>query len=208
MAGIRVKICGIRDIPALDAAVDSGADWIGLVFFERSPRHVTPHMASTLHHRLRGRIPTVGLFVDPTDDDVAHVLAALPLDILQLYAPGDRTLAIRQRFGRPVWQAQGVGTSADLPAATDADGLVIEAKPPRDSDRPGGNGARFDWPILRDWAAPCPWLLAGGLTSWNVGAALKASGADAVDVSSGVEHAPGEKDPELIRAFVAAARAG
>ncbi len=204
---IGVKICGIRDETTVDAAVEAGADWIGLVFFERSPRHVTPRAAAVLHRRLRGRVPMVGLFVDPTDDDIERILAVAPLDILQLYVPSDRALEIRQRFGRPVWLAQGVVTAAHLPAATNVDGLVIEARPPRGSDRPGGNGASFDWPILRGWTAPCPWLLAGGLTRWNVREATETSGAGAVDVSSGVERAPGEKDPDLIRAFVAAAKA-
>lgn len=207
MAAIRVKICGIRDIPALDAAVDAGADWIGLQFFARSPRCVDPKTAASLYRRLRGRIPAVGLFVDPTEDDITRVLATTRLDVLQLY---DVTGAeeIQRRFGLPVWLAHGVATTTDLPVTTDAAGLVIEAKPPPGSNRPGGNGARFDWTILRGWTAPAPWMLAGGLTPHNVGEALDASGADAVDVSSGVERAPGEKDPDLIRAFIAAARAG
>ena len=206
MAAVRVKICGVRDTPALDAAVEAGADWIGLQFFPRSPRYVEPETAASLCRHLRGRIPAVGLFVDPTGDDIAGVLATTPLDILQLYGATDRAAEIRRRFGLPVWLAHGVAVAADLPATTDADGLVIEAKPPRGSDRPGGNGARFDWSILRDWIAPAPWMLAGGLTGENVRAALEASGADAVDVSSGVERAPGEKDPDLIRTFIAAAK--
>ena len=208
MAAIRIKICGIRDASALDAAVDAGADWIGLQFFPRSPRCIDAETAAALHHRLRGRIPAVGLFVDPTEDDIAGVLATTPLDVLQLYGATGRAAEIRRRFGVPVWLAHGVATPADLPATTDAAGLVIEAKPPPGSDRPGGNGARFDWRVLRGWTAPAPWMLAGGLTPDNVGTALEASGADAVDVSSGVERAPGEKDPDLIRAFIAAARAG
>ncbi len=205
MAAIRVKICGIRDIPVLDAAVEAGADWIGLQFFARSPRCVDPETAASLYRRLRGRIPAVGLFVDPTEDDIAHVLATTPLDVLQLYGVTGAE-EIRRRFGVPVWLAHGVATIADLPATTDAAGLVIEAKPPPGSDRPGGNGARFDWTILRGWTAPAPWMLAGGLTAHNVGEALDASGADAVDVSSGVERSLGEKDPDLIRAFIAAAK--
>ncbi len=200
-----MKICGVRDAAALDAAVEAGADWIGLVFFGRSPRCIDIGTAMALHRRLDGRIRTVGLFVDPEDDDVRQVLAEIPLDILQLYGPTDRALRLRRRFGLPVWLSLGVTQAADLPTVFGADGFVIEARPPAGSDRPGGNGARLDWPILRGWAAPSPWLLAGGLTPDNVAAAIRASGAAAVDVSSGVERSPGEKDPALIRAFIATA---
>ena len=207
MTDVRVKICGIRTEAALHAAVENGADWIGLVFHPPSPRHVGVRDAATLVRRLRNRIPAVGLFVDPDEDSVAAVLAEVPLDILQLYAPADRALSLRQRFGLPVWQALGVSRRADLPTDTALDGLVIEARPPPGSDRPGGNGVRLDWSILEGWVAPTPWLLAGGLTPDNVGAAIRIGGAAAVDVSSGVERVVGEKDPELIRAFVTAARA-
>ena len=206
MAEVRVKICGVRDIAALEAAVEAGADWIGMVFFARSPRCIDVGTAATLSRQLRGRVPVVGLFVDPTEDDIARVLAETRLDILQLYADPDRAVRLRERFGLPVWLARGVAEAADLPVWVGLDGLVIEAKPPAASDRPGGNGARFDWSILRGWKAPSPWLLAGGLTPDNVGAAVRASAAVAVDVSSGVERASGEKDPDLIRAFIGAAR--
>ncbi len=207
MAGARVKICGVRTEAALDATAEAGADWVGLVFHPRSPRHVGPRDAAALVRRLRGRLPAVGLFVDPDEDDVAAVLAQVPLDILQIYAGADRALALRRRFGMPVWQALGVSKRADLPAHTALDGLVVEARPPPGSDRPGGNGVRLDWSILEGWVAPAPWLLAGGLTPGNVRAAIRTCGAVAVDVSSGVEWVAGEKDPELIRAFVSAARA-
>lgn len=203
---IAVKICGIRDEAALEAAVGAGADWIGLNFFPRSPRVVSAREAAALHRRLEGHVPSVGLFVEPADDEIERVLDAAPLDILQVYTSVERAEAIRVRFGRPVWLAHGVRCAADLPAATTLDGLVIEARPPADADRPGGNGVRFDWAIARDWTAPAAWMLAGGLTPDNVGAAIAASAAPAVDVSSGVESAPGIKDPMLIGRFIAAAR--
>ena len=202
---IRVKICGINDRAARDAALAAGADWLGFVFFPASPRAVTPVRAAVLAAGVRS---SVGLFVAPTDDDVAAVLATVPLSVLQIYAGPDRCAALRARFGVPVWRAVGVATAADLPAtAEDVDGFVIEAGPPEGATRPGGNAAVFDWSILRGWRAPLPWILAGGLTPGDVAAAIRATAAPAVDVSSGVERARGKKDPELIRAFVAAARA-
>ncbi len=198
----RVKICGINTPAARDAA--RGADWLGFVFFPPSPRAVTPAAAAALAAGVPAR---VGLFVRPTDDDVAAVLAAVPLDVLQLYDSPARCAALRVRFGVPVWRAIGVAAASDLPSGTEGvDGFVIEAKPPAGASRPGGNAATFDWSILRDWRAPLPWLLAGGLTPDNVAAAIRATGAPAVDVSSGVERERGTKDPELIRAFLAAAK--
>lgn len=205
-ARVGVKICGIRDEAGLEAAAEAGADWIGFVFFDRSPRAVSGSQAAALQRRLGGRVPSVGLFVDPDDDVVGRILDTTPLDILQIYATAERAAAIRARFRLPVWLAQGVTRAADLPACTTLDGLVIEARPPASADRPGGNGVRFDWSIARQWTAPVPWLLAGGLNPANVAGAIAASGAQAVDVSSGVEHAPGAKDPLLIHRFVAAAR--
>jgi len=201
-----VKICGIRDEAALDAAAEAGADWIGFVFFNRSPRAVAAPVAAALQQRLAGRAISVGLFVSPTDDELDRTLAAVPLDILQLYTDPERASVLRHRFGLPVWLAHGVHGRDALPRTTALDGLVVEARAPDGADRPGGNGVRFDWTITRDWTAPAPWLLAGGLTPDNVRIAIVASGAPAVDVSSGVEHAPGEKDPVLIRRFIAAAR--
>ncbi len=204
----RVKVCGINSEAAFDEAVAAGADWIGFVFFPPSPRFVTPARAGALSARQPGGPPRVGLFVDPSEAEIAAALAALSLDILQLYAPPERAAALGRRFGRPVWRAVGVATRADLPAAADgADALLIEAKAPPEATRPGGNAMRFDWSLLAGWVAPAPWVLAGGLEPENVGAAIAASGARAVDVSSGVESAPGVKDPARIRAFIAAARA-
>lgn len=201
-----VKICGIRDELALDAASEAGADWVGFVFFDRSPRCVAPGRAAELQRRLERRALTVGLFVQPEPDEVGRVLDQVPLDVLQLYAGAAVASRIRERFGRPVWQAVGVATSAELPASSGLDGFVIESRQLPGSARPGGNGVAFDWSIMRAWQAPVPWLLAGGLTPDNVADAVAASGAPAVDVSSGVERILGEKDPALIRSFVAAAR--
>ncbi len=202
----RVKICGINSPATLDAAADAGADWIGYVFFPPSPRAVTPEQAAALDRHRRGPA-RVGLFVDPRDDDVAQVLAAVSLDVLQVHADAERAAALRSRFGVPVWHVVGVGTAADLPAsAPGVDGLLLDAKPPPGATRPGGNALVFDWSILRGWAAPLPWLLAGGLTPGNVAEAARVSGAPAVDVSSGVERTRGVKDAELIRAFVQAVK--
>jgi phosphoribosylanthranilate isomerase len=205
---VRVKICGINDPAALDAAASAGADWVGFVFFPPSPRAVTPGRAAALVSACPDGPERVGLFVNPSDADVAAVLDALRLDALQLYAPTERVAALRARFDLPVWQAIGIARAADLPTEAGAiDRFVLEAKPPADASRPGGNATPFDWSLLRGWHAPAPWILAGGLTPETVAAAIRATGAEAVDVSSGVERTPGRKDPALIRAFIAAARA-
>ncbi len=203
----RVKICGVNAPAAFDAAYDAGADWLGFVFFPRSPRYVGPDAAAALSGRRPGGPGRVGLFVEPEDDVVAAALAALPLDALQVYAAPARAAALHARFGVPVWLAVGVAAAADLPPAiAGIDRLVIEAKPPSGATRPGGNATRFDWSVLAGWAAPLPWILAGGLDAGNVAHAIRIAGAPAVDVSSGVESAPGVKDPALIRRFLAAAR--
>lgn len=203
---IAVKICGIADAAALDAAADAGAEWVGFVFFDRSPRVVTPSVASELRCRLEQRASSVGLFVEPDDDAVARVLDTVPLDVLQIYADPARAAALRRRFALPVWLACGVAAASELPTTTTLDRLVIEARPPAGSGRPGGNGARFDWRLTSGWTAPAPWLLAGGLSADNVAEAVRQSGATAVDVSSGVESGPGIKQPALIRRFVTAAK--
>jgi phosphoribosylanthranilate isomerase len=206
---VQVKICGINDAAAFDAAVKAGVDWVGFVFYPPSPRYVTGETAAALSARVSGGPGRVGLFVDPTDGLMENVLRATQLDALQVYARPERLTELRARFGLPLWHALGIETEADLPAtAGSAERLVLEAKPPAEATRPGGNAARFDWSVLRGWRAPAPWVLAGGLTPENIGLAILATGAKAVDVSSGVERSPGVKDPTLIRAFVASARAG
>lgn len=204
---IGVKICGINSPIAFDTALEAGADWLGFVFFPRSPRYVTAAQAAVLSARYPGGPLRIGLFVSPMLDDIASTLATVQLDGLQLYGDVDFP-ALRARFAIPLWRPIGVATATDLPTdKRDADTLLIEAKPPVDATRPGGNATAFDWSLLRGWTAPCPWLLAGGLTPENVAAAIRATNTPAVDVSSGVESAPGTKDPARIRAFIAAARA-
>jgi phosphoribosylanthranilate isomerase len=203
---VRVKICGINDPLAFDAAMEVAADWVGFNFFPPSPRYVTPAQAAELSARSPGGPRRIGVFVDPSPDLIAAVLDKVPLDAFQLYGAFDLA-GLRARFGVPVWHAVGVATTADLPVASGgADRLVVEAKPPPDATRPGGNAARFDWSILRGWVPPAPWFLAGGLTVDNVAEAVRVTGAPAVDVSSGVESRPGVKDPALIRAFIANAQ--
>lgn len=207
MSAVKIKICGINDPIGFDTVIDAGADWIGFVFFPASPRYVTPAQAAALSARHAGGPLRVGLFVDPTEDAIAAVLASVELDVLQLHGTIDAT-RMRARFGLPVWRAVGIGDATDLPQqAAGADALLLDAKAPPTATRPGGNARSFDWSLLRGWHAPAPWLLAGGLTPDNVAEAIRLTGATAVDVSSGVEVRRGEKDPGLIRAFIAAARA-
>jgi phosphoribosylanthranilate isomerase len=206
---IKVKICGINDPVAFDTAVATGADWVGFVFFPPSPRSVSGATAAALSGRIQGGPPRVGLFVDPTEDLIASVLDVVRLDILQVYGRADSIGALKARFGLPVWRPVGVATRADLPVGSeDSDAILIEAKPPAEATRPGGNAVSFDWSMMRGWKAPSPWVLAGGLTPDNVATAIEMTGATAVDVSSGVERAKGVKDPALIRRFVSAAKGG
>jgi phosphoribosylanthranilate isomerase len=207
-----IKICGINDAEGFDATVAARADFLGFVFYPPSPRAVSPAAAAALSARHAGGPARVGLFVDPTDALIAAVLAALPLDCIQLHGSEDptRCAAIRARFGRPVMKALGIGAPGDLVAlarfAPVVDRFLLDAKPPPGSALPGGNAAAFDWGLIAGQAIPRPWLLAGGLTAGNVQAAIRQAGAPGVDVSSGVERARGIKDPGLIAAFVAAAR--
>jgi phosphoribosylanthranilate isomerase len=211
------KICGLNDAAGLDAAVAGGAAMIGLVFFPPSPRAVTPAQAAALAARAPGLEAggplRVGLFVDASDDAIAAVLGALPLDILQLHGEEDpaRCAALRARFGRPVMKALGIATKADLGLldlyAPAVDRFLLDAKPPPGATIPGGNAEVFDWSLLTGRTIPRPWLLAGGLTPENVAAAIRATGAPGVDVSSGVERARGVKDPLRIAAFLDAVRA-
>ncbi len=205
---IRVKICGINDPVAFDTAIEAGADWVGFVFFPPTPRVVTATEAAALSARVAGGPPRVGLFVDPTEDAIAAVLGEMRLDILQVYGRIPHIGALRARFALPIWRPVGIEAATDLPSDDrGADCLLLEAKPPPAATRPGGNAVSFDWSVMRGWTAPCPWVLAGGLTPDNVAEAVRATGATAVDVSSGVESARGVKHAGLIRAFIAKARA-
>jgi phosphoribosylanthranilate isomerase len=204
---IRVKICGVNDAASFDAAMACGADWIGFVFYRQSPRFITPATAAGLSARAQGGAQRVGLFVSPDDEAIAATLAAVRLDVLQLYDTPDRVAAVAARFGVPVWRAVGVTGTNDLPAdAGAAAALLVEPRAPAGATRPGGNATSLDPMILRGWRPAFPWLLAGGLTPANVADSIAASGASAVDVSSGVESLLGVKSPALIAAFVSAAR--
>ena len=207
-----VKICGLTEPAGLHAAVAAGASFTGFVFFPRSPRHLSLDLAGTLARSVPAGVARVGLFVGPDDNLLQDTLASVPLDIIQLH--GDETPArvaqIRSLTGLPVMKAIGVAEAADLDAIWDyglvADMLLIDAKPPKGADLPGGNGLAFDWRLLAGRRFLKPWFLAGGLTPENVAEAIRLTRPDAVDVSSGVESQPGQKDPDLIRAFVAAAQ--
>ncbi|MDD7971289.1 phosphoribosylanthranilate isomerase [Roseinatronobacter alkalisoli] len=209
---VHVKICGLTDPDNVQAAVAAGARYVGFVFFPKSPRNVTFAQARALALCVPEGVAKVALTVD-ADDDMLHALTQeVPLDMLQLHGHETpaRVTALRQRFGLPVMKAVGVAGPEDL-AALDAygkvaDQLLVDAKPSADAMLPGGNGLSFDWRLIagRRWA--CPWMLAGGLDAENVAAAIRLTGARQVDVSSGVEIAPGKKDAARINAFISAAQ--
>ena len=207
-----VKICGLSTGLTLDAALDAGADMVGFVFFSKSPRHVDWATARALGRQARGRAKIVALSVDADDDTLKRIVDALSPDLLQLHGSETpaRVKQIGELFARPTMKAIGVAARVDLAQAEAyanvADLLLIDAKPPKDAMLPGGNGRPFDWSLTRDFHAAVPWLLSGGLEPDSVAAAIALSGARGVDVSSGVESAPGVKDPAKIRAFIAAAR--
>jgi phosphoribosylanthranilate isomerase len=208
-----VKICGLSTPETLDAALSAGADMVGFVFFPPSPRHVSLAIARDLGRQVKGRAKKVALSVDADDALLANAIDALEPDILQLH--GKETVArlrdIRQKFGLPVMKAIAVETAADLAAlpgyAEVADRILFDASAPRGATRPGGLGAAFDWHVLENLALERPYMVSGGLHAGNVAEAVRVTRAGGVDVSSGVERAPGVKDCELIRAFVGAARA-
>jgi phosphoribosylanthranilate isomerase len=210
---LAVKICGLKTPEAVDAAVEGGAAYAGFVFFEKSPRFLTPAAARALKGRLPARVKAVALLVDPPDETLVYTIEGMAPDLIQLHGAESpaRVTAIRTRFGLPVIKAIPVASKADLGAVSAydavADMLLFDAKPAPGASRPGGNAQAFDWSLLGGLRPARPWLLAGGLTSANIAEAVRATGAAAVDVSSGVERAPGEKDPALIRAFLAAASA-
>ena len=211
---IRVKICGLTRPADVAAVAAAGACYAGFVFFGKSPRNLDPSAARTLALAVPEGIAKVGLTVDADDASLDAILAEVPLDMLQLHGheSPERVAALRARYGLPVMKAVGVATEEDLPALEDyarvADQILVDAKPPKDAALPGGNGLAFDWRLIagRRWAVP--WMLAGGLTPETVAEGVRLTGARQVDVSSGVESAPGSKDPERIARFVAAAKAG
>ncbi|RDD68452.1 phosphoribosylanthranilate isomerase [Paracoccus versutus] len=210
---VSVKICGLTEAAGLAAAVEAGARYVGFVFFPKSPRHVTPEAAAELAAQVPLGVAKVGLFVDPDDAALEAVLARVPLDLIQLHGTETpaRVAEVKARSGLPVMKAVGIADPQDLDQLWDyglvADMLLIDAKPPKDAPLPGGNGLTFDWRLLAGRQILKPWLLAGGLTPENVAEAIRLTRAPGIDVSSGVESAPGIKDPQRIRSFIARATA-
>jgi len=210
---VRVKICGLREEAHVAAAVEAGARYVGFVFFAKSPRNVTVETAARLAATVPPGVAKVALVVDATDAELDAMVAAVPLDMLQLHGneSPDRVAGIRARFGLPVMKAVGIAGPEDVEKIAlygkVADQILVDAKAPKGAAVPGGNGLSFDWTLIARKYWPCPWMLAGGLTPDNVAEAIRLTGARQVDVSSGVELAPGVKDAGLIRAFVAAAQA-
>jgi phosphoribosylanthranilate isomerase len=208
-----IKICGIATPAALEAAFEGGADMVGFVRYPRSPRHVELGRGRELSALARARAERVLLVVDPNDAELDEAVAAIAPDIIQLHGTEtpERVLDIRSRTGRPVMKAVGIAEPKDLSRladyATSADRLLLDAKPPRGAALPGGNGRAFDWSLLDGLDPQLDVMLSGGLDPANVAQAIGRTRVRAVDVSSGVETRPGEKDPDRIRAFIAAARA-
>jgi phosphoribosylanthranilate isomerase len=206
------KICGLSTPDAVDAALEGGAAYIGFVFFPKSPRRIEPLAAARLAAPALGRAKVVAVTVDPTDAELEAITTALGPDLIQLHGreTPERASEIKARTGAGLIKALPVSTADDLVAAAFweliADHLMFDARPPAGSDLPGGVGARFDWDLLKGRSFARPWFLAGGLSADNISEAVRRSGAPLVDVSSGVETAPGLKDPRLISAFLTAVR--
>lgn len=204
---VRMKFCGLTKPADIVAAADAGAAYVGFVNFPKSPRHLQPEAARALAVDVPAGIVKVALMVNPEDAALDAYLEQVPIDMLQLHGSEtpDRVAAVAARTGLPVMKALGVGSADDLARIDDYAGvahqILVDAKPPKGANLPGGNGATFDWALLsgRRWSVP--WMLAGGLTPENVGEALRISGATQVDLSSGIERAPGDKDPAKMRAF-------
>jgi phosphoribosylanthranilate isomerase len=210
---MEVKICGLRCRGDLAAAAAAGAAWGGLVFYPPSPRHMSLADARWIAGGRVEGLPLVALTVDATDAEIEAILEAVPIAMLQLHgaeSPG-RVAEARDRFGLPVMKAVGLAEEGDLDGLPDyagvVDMLLIDARPPPGAPVPGGNGVVFDWRLIQGRRWPAPWMLAGGLTPENVAEAVRLTGAERVDVSSGVERARGIKDPARIEAFVRAAAA-
>ena len=209
---VKVKFCGLTTAQAVKDAVQSGADYLGFVFFPPSPRNLTLHQASVLAADVPAGKTKVALTVDADNTALDALIAQVAIDMLQLHGHESpaRVAEIRARYGLPVMKAVGLADRADLDILdtylTIADQILVAAKPPKDAVLPGGNGLSFDWRLLQGRQWPCPWMLAGGLTPQNVAEAIRLTGAGQVDVSSGVERAPGEKDASRMAAFIQAAK--
>jgi phosphoribosylanthranilate isomerase len=208
-----VKICGLSTSETLDVALQAGADMVGFVFFPASPRHISLETARELGKQAKGRALKVALTVDADDATLANIVETLRPDMLQLHGRENvaRLRDIKQTFGRPVMKAIPVESSADLATlpgyAAIADRILFDARAPKGATRPGGLGAVFDWRLLEKLDLKLPFMVSGGLNAGNVADAVRITRAGGVDVSSSVERAPGVKDPELIQAFIRAARA-
>lgn len=211
---IEAKICGLRTPEAIETAIAGGAAFIGLVFYAKSPRYLTAEAAGALSRPVAGKVGRVGLIVDASDEEIAAILAACPLDMLQLHGKEtpERVAEIRAKFGRPVMKAIAIATAEDIAGLRIyedvADRLLFDAKPPKTmvGALPGGNAVSFDWNLLAGQTFRRPWMLAGGLTVTNLAEAVRTSGARAVDTSSGVEDRPGIKNLKKIRDFLKLAR--
>jgi len=207
-----VKICGLSTPETLDVALDAGADMVGFNFFPPSPRNVSLETARALGSRVQGRARKVTITVDADDTLLASIIEALKPDMLQLHGheTPQRVAAVRESFGLPVMKVLPIEAKSDLlpidSYTSVADRLLFDARPPRDATRPGGLGKPFDWHLLEDLKLPIPFMLSGGLNAENVAEALRITRTGGVDVVSGVESAPGVKDPEKIRSFIRAAR--
>jgi len=207
---IAIKFCGLRHRGDVAAAADAGARYVGFVFFPKSPRNVGVEEARALALEVPPGIAKVGLVVDVDDAALDRIVSRVPLDMLQLHGreTPERVTQIKARYGLPVMKAVGISGPDDLlkldAYVKVADQILIDAKPPADADLPGGNGLAFDWRLIAGRRWPVPWMLAGGLTPENVALAVQMTAAPQVDVSSGVERAPGIKDATLIAAFAAA----
>ena len=209
---VSVKICGLATVDDVRACADAGANYMGLVFFEKSPRNIIIPAARELALAAPLGLAKVALVVNPSDAELDAITATVPLDMLQLHGreTPERVAEVKARYGLPVMKAVGIADGDDLPKLESyfgvADQILVDAKPPKGGELPGGNGLSFDWRLIAGRRWPCPWMLAGGLTPENVAEAVKMTGAKQVDVSSGVEDAPGQKNAELIQKFVQSSR--
>ena len=209
---VSVKICGLANVDDVRACADAGANYMGLVFFEKSPRNITIPAARELALAAPLGLAKAALVVNPSDAELDAITGTVPLDMLQLHGreTPERVTEVKARYGLPVMKAVGIADGDDLPKLESyfgvADQILVDAKPPKGGELPGGNGLSFDWRLIAGRRWPCPWMLAGGLTPENVAEALKMTGAKQVDVLSGVEDAPGQKNAELIQKFVQSSR--
>ena len=210
---VSVKICGLVTVDDVHACAQAGANYMGLVFFEKSPRNISIPAARELALAAPLGLAKVALVVNPSDAELDAITQTVPLDMIQLHGKEtpERVAQVKARYGLPVMKAVGIADGDDLPKLESyfgvADQILVDAKPPQGGELPGGNGLSFDWRLIAGRRWPCPWMLAGGLIPDNVAEAITMTGATQVDVSSGVEDAPGIKSSDLIQKFVQSSRA-